>query len=384
VHRPAARAEALIRPGAVCRTLAIVKRAAFVAVATAWLSTVAAAEFAANASAPPPDPLPNPLPNPISEPGHVWAFDGFALKPPSGSEWYSLVKSRDEVVFARRAIDPSYALIAAAHAERVDRPPATPEGLAELVRRRAPRSPDTLRYEIKERAAELEPAASWCVRYRLRAEDSRSSFFYPHIVRITGRICAHPGSHGLLIDASYAERAVEGESQPEALKEGEAFLDGLRLMPMPPRAVADADALIERGDAGEAVKLLAPLAEQGHAQAAQMLGAAYERGQGVAPDLVQANRWYRVAAEAGEVDALYNLGTLHEHANGGLRDAQEALRWFRLAADQRDSQAQLNLGLHYLKGDGVKADPRQARFWFELAASNGSERARSLLGKLFP
>ena len=313
----------------------------------------------------------------------MWAFDGFALKPPSGSEWYSLVKSRDRVVFTRHAPDPSYALIAVAHAAHVDDPPATPEALADFVRRRAPRSPDTLRYEIKEQTTELEPAASWCVQYRMLAEDSRNSFFYPHIVRIAGRVCAHPGAPGLLIDASYAERAIEGESRPDALKEGEAFLAGLRLTPMLPAAVADADALIARGEASEAVKLLAPLAEQGHAQAAQLLGVAYERGRGVTPDLAQASRWYRIAADAGEVDALYNLGALYEHANGGVRDAQEALRWFRRAADQRDSQAQLNLALLYLKGDGVRADAERARYWLGLAAANGNTRARALLGELF-
>jgi len=358
-----------------------VRRAVFAVLAAAWLSAASAAGPMANVSAPPPG---NPLPNPISEPGRLWAFDGFALKPPGGAEWYSLVKSRNEVVFARRAIDPSYAVIAVAHVEHVDVVPATPEGLAELVRRRASRSPDTFRYEIKERVAELEAAASWCVRYRLLAEDSRASFFYPHIVRIAGRTCAHPESLGTLIDASYAERAIEGESRPEALQEGEAFLDGLRLMPLPPRAVADADVLIAEGKAGEAVKLLAPLAEQGYAQAAQLLGAAYQQGQGVAQDLAQAVRWYRIAGEAGEVDALYNLGTLHERTRGSTGDAQEALRWFRRAADQRDPQAQLNLGLLYLKGEGVKADAREARFWLELAASNGNARSRALLDELFP
>ncbi len=325
-----------------------------------------------------------PLPNPISEPQRPWAFDGFVLTPPSGGEWYSLVKSRDRVVFARRAYDPSYLLVAAAHTAHLDQPPATPGELVELVRRRAPRLPDTLRYEIKEHAAELDTSAPWCVRYRHVAEDSRESFFYPYIVQITGRVCAHPEERGLLVDASVAERAIEGDSRPKALKEGEAFLAGLRFTPINPTAVARADALIAEGRLSDALKVLTPLAEHGNARAAKFLGAAYERGQGVAPDLAEASHWYQIAAEAGEVDALYNLGALHEHANGSSRDAQEALRWFRRAADQRDAQAQLNIGLLYLKGEGVDKDPRQARFWIGLAAGNGSPRARTLLRELFP
>jgi Sel1 repeat len=331
----------------------------------------------------PPAPSPEPLPNPIAEPGRWWAFDGFALKPPGAGEWYSLVKSRDRVVFARE-VSPTYALIAVAQVARVDEPPATPEALAELVRRRAPRSPDAIRYEIKELFVEPDRSASWCVRYRSLAEDSRESFFYPRIVRIAGRVCAHPAARALLVDASCAEQAVEGESQPDSFAECEGFLAGVRLLPLHEAEITDADELISGDGAVKAIGLLAPLAEQGYPQAALLLAAAYEQGRGVKPDPTEADHWYRVAAEAGEVDALYNLGARYDHAPNGARDAQEALRWFRRAADQRDPQAQLNIGLFYLKGDGVEKDATRARFWLRLAAANGNVRARALLEKLFP
>jgi Sel1 repeat len=336
------------------------------------------AALAGESSAPPPEPLPNP----IAEPGRWWAFDGFALKPPGAGEWYSLVKSRDRAVFAR-AVSPTYALIAVAHAARVDDPPATPEELAQFVRRRVPRSPDAIRYEIKEQRVELEPAASWCVRYRTLAEDSRASFFYPRIVRIAGRICAHPAARGLLVDVSCAEQAVEGESQPESFAECEGFLAGVRLLPLHGSEISDADELISDGAALKAVTLLAPLAEQGFPRAALLLAAAYEEGRGVSADPAEADRWYRIAAEAGEVDALYNLGAHYDHAPNGARNPQEALRWFRRAADQRDSQAQLNIGLFYLKGDGVAKDATQAHYWLRLSAANGNARARALLQQLF-
>ncbi|MGB8432966.1 MAG: tetratricopeptide repeat protein [Burkholderiales bacterium] len=367
--------------GANCSRPAPIWHGLFSLVAAAWMGIAVGADPVAPPAAGAPA---TPRPNPISEPGRLWAFDGFALQPPGGGEWYSLVKSRDEAVFARRAIDRSYTLIAVVHAAHIDDPPTTPDDLAALVRGRAPRVPDSDRYEILERAVELDPSASWCVRYRLRAEDSRESFFYPHIIRIAGRVCAHPGEPDLLIDASYAERAVEGETNPEALEEGEAFLAGVRLTPLYAAAITRADSLIASGSAEEAVRLLSPLAEQGYAPAAQMLGAAYEQGKGVPPDADAATRWYRIAADAGEVDALYNLGALHDHTNGSVRDAQEALRWFLRAADQRDAQAQLNLGMLYMKGDGVAQDTKRARYWLELAGSNGNARARTLLRTLFP
>jgi hypothetical protein len=365
----------LTLPGARRRGRAIVRRLALAAVTTVWM----VAAFAAGSEAPSAEPLPNP----IAEPGRLWAFDAFALKPPGAGEWYSLVKSRDRVVFARE-VSPTYSLIAVAHAARVDDPPASPEALVEFVRRRAPRSPDVIRYEIKEQLVEPERAASWCVRYRTLAEDSRESFFYPRIVRIAGRLCAHPAARELLVDASCAEQAVEGESQPESFDECEGFLAGVRLMPLHGAEIADADELISGDAAVKAVTLLAPLAEQGYPQAALLLAAAYEQGRGVRADRAEADRWYRIAAESGEVDALYNLGALYDHAPNGTRDAQEALRWFRRAADQRDPQAQLNIGLFYLKGDGVEKDATRARFWLRLAAANGNARARALLQQLFP
>lgn len=379
MHRPPAPAQTLTSPGAARRRQATAGRIARAVAAAVWLG------IAGSAPAADPDATSAaPRPNPISEPGRLWAFDGFSLKPPGGGEWYSLDKSRTRVMFARHTVDPAYALVASVVATRVDHPPATPAALAAIVRRRAPQSPDPDRFEIKENSVDLDPAASWCVRYRLLAEDARESFFYPRIVRISGRVCAHPDSRALLVDASYAERAIEGDSQPEALDEGDAFVSGVRLTRLHSVAVTAADALFGSGSAHEAVKLIAPLAEQGDAQAAQLLGVAYERGQGVTRDATRANRWYLIAAEAGEVDALYNLGALHDHAAGNPRDAEAAWRWFRRAADQRDAQAQLNLGLLYLRGDGVAEDADQARFWLGLAASNGNARARALSRKLFP
>jgi len=355
VHRSAAATQALARKR---------RRAAAVCVVALALPLAVAGE---------------PAPNPVSEPDRVWAFDGFALHPPPGGQWFSLMKSRERVVFAKRVPDPSYGFVAVATTERIAAAPASADALLAHVRARRPRSPDPDRYTLVERAESPEDGAPpWCVRYRLHAEDSRASHFYPHVVRIVGRACLHPAHAGLLIDASYAEWAVEGAERPAVHAEGEAFLAGIRTTGAS-AAVAEADALAAGGADAQAVDLLAPLAERGDAQAALRLGMAYERGRGVAADAAAAARWYRVAADAGEVDALYNLGAIHAGGVGAARDVAEAVRWFRRAADQRDAHAQLNLGLLYLKGDGVAPDPAAARYWLELATGNGSARARALL-----
>lgn len=323
-----------------------------------------------------------PTPNPVHEPDRVWAFDGFALRPPPGEAWFSLMKSRERVVFAKRVSDPAYGFVAVASSELLGEAPASADALLSHIRTRRPRTPDPDRYELVERAESLEDdAPPWCVRYRLRAEDSRASRFYPHIVRIAGRACLHPDRARLVIDASYAEWALEGAERPAAHAEGEAFLAALRTTGAS-AVVADADALASEGAVAQAVDLLTPLAAGGDALAALRLGAAYERGRGVAADPAAASRWYRIAADAGEVDALYNLGAIHARGVGVVRDVGEAVLWFRRAADQRDAQAQLNLGLLYLTGDGVAPDRAAARYWLALASANGSARARALLDEL--
>ncbi|MCC6609200.1 MAG: sel1 repeat family protein [Burkholderiales bacterium] len=324
------------------------------------------------------------VPNPVSEPDRTWAFRGFALHPPPGGKWFSLMKSPERVVFARRVPDASYGIVAVATTERLAQRPVTAAALLAHVRERRPQAPDPSHYDLTEHTEALESeAAPWCVRYRLSAEDSRDSYFYPHIVRIVGRACLHPEAPGLLVDASYAEWAIEGADRAAVRTEGDAFLAGLRLTGLRnAAALAEADALAEGGADAEAIRLLAPLAEHGDAEAALRLGMAYERGRGVASDGAQAARWYGIAADAGEVDALYNLGALHARDEAPARDVPEAIRWFRRAADQRDPQAQLNLGLLYYKGDGVPPDRAAARAWLEFAAANGSARARALLGEL--
>ena len=66
-----------------------------------------------------------------------------------------------------------------------------------------------------------------------------------------------------------------------------------------------------RGDYPTALKLLTPLARFGEVSAQSRLGEIYERGKGVAPDLAEALKWYRLAADQGDFVARLKvqLGT---------------------------------------------------------------------------
>jgi hypothetical protein len=114
-----------------------------------------------------------------------------------------------------------------------------------------------------------------------------------------------------------------------------------------------------------------PLAEQGNAEAQNMLGYMYRYGQGLAQDFELARHWYRRAADLGNAMAQNNLGAMYRQGLGIPKDYHQAFRWFLRAAEQGDGGAQNHVGLMYYKGEGVTKDLVQAYMWAYLAAQQG-------------
>jgi len=98
--------------------------------------------------------------------------------------------------------------------------------------------------------------------------------------------------------------------------------------------------------------------------------------------LAAAAEW-RAEAARGKAQAQLNLGVAYERGQGVAYDMAESLRHYRLAADQGAAEAQHRLGLVYARGKGgVPADATEAAAWFAKAADQGHERARGELEKL--
>ena len=110
-------------------------------------------------------------------------------------------------------------------------------------------------------------------------------------------------------------------------------------------------------------------ARKGDAKAQYNLGVAYDVGQGVPQDQVEAARWYRKAANQGNAEAQAHLGHAYDVGQGVPQDRAEALRWLKKAADQGNAMAQLGLGIAYYNGKGVPQDFAEAYFWTNLAAA---------------
>jgi hypothetical protein len=322
-------------------------------------------------------------PNPILEPDQLWAFDGFALKPPAGPDWFSLARTRAGTTIAKRTGSRTHAIVVVAGSERLRESVATPAALAQFVDARRAKVPQDPEFRVLSSEARPDDRdGAWCSAYRLTADDGRLPGT-PLVVRVSGRACVHPAAPELLVDVTVSERGRTEEIGAEARLAVERFLAGVRVAPASLSAdLLDADRMLRQGAAADAARALEPLAERGDPAAALRLARLYDSGRGVPGDPARAERLYRVAADAGEVDALYNLGVFHEKARNGTRDLAAAVGWFRRAADQRDAQAQVNLGLLYYKGDGLPRDHALAREWLSLAADNGSARARELVRTL--
>lgn len=146
-------------------------------------------------------------------------------------------------------------------------------------------------------------------------------------------------------------------------------------VPAPPAAAGPAEDLAAaevaygRGDFGQVLALIRPLADSGNATAQYNLGTMYSRGAGVPQDLAEAVRWYRKAADQGNVAAMHNLGAMYVTGRGAPQDFAEGARWLRNAADRGDPVAQYNLAVMHENGQGMPKDYVQAYKWYGVAAA---------------
>jgi hypothetical protein len=97
----------------------------------------------------------------------------------------------------------------------------------------------------------------------------------------------------------------------------------------------DADAAIKRDDENRALAILAPLAERGDAEAQYRVGQIFYL---LKKDDSKAVRWIRLATDQGHAGAMYVLGNMNYNGNGVPRNLVEAYRWYELAAQRAEAQ----------------------------------------------
>ncbi|MFN3884565.1 MAG: tetratricopeptide repeat protein [Rhodocyclaceae bacterium] len=138
-----------------------------------------------------------------------------------------------------------------------------------------------------------------------------------------------------------------------------------------------AQALHARGQGQQAIAKLLPLAREGNAEAAYLLGRLYYYDEaGVPRDWRMAARWFERAARAGHAGGQYKLGGIYYTGRGRRQDVEQAIYWWAKAAVQGHPEALNNLGALVSTGTGMTADPELGLALQHLAAEQGSEAAQ--------
>ncbi|MFZ2306112.1 MAG: SEL1-like repeat protein [Rhodoferax sp.] len=96
-------------------------------------------------------------------------------------------------------------------------------------------------------------------------------------------------------------------------------------------------AAYQRKDYAAAFQELLPVAQEGNAQAQQMVGNMYLHGAGVARNDADAAKWFRLSADQGNAVAMKAMGRLYVQGRGLEQDLREATVWFRRAKAKASS-----------------------------------------------
>jgi TPR repeat protein len=139
----------------------------------------------------------------------------------------------------------------------------------------------------------------------------------------------------------------------------------------------------ERGDYAQALKDWLIEAEKGDERAQHNVAVIYDSGRGIAPNPVEARKWYERAATKGLAASQNNLGMLFSKGRGVEPDQARAIELWTAAARRGYALAEFNLGLAYANGQGVEKDLGRARELFQSAAVKKLPDAQFALGQVY-
>ena len=126
------------------------------------------------------------------------------------------------------------------------------------------------------------------------------------------------------------------------------------------------------GNTHEAIRYYTMSADLGDAGSQYVLGTLYERGEGVAQDMIRSFTYYLLASQKNHIKALVSLGICYFEGNGTSRDVQLAIQYLTTAAVSNDTEAQYFLGTIYEDGipEELEQDLNKAFEYYSQAAEN--------------
>jgi TPR repeat protein len=146
-------------------------------------------------------------------------------------------------------------------------------------------------------------------------------------------------------------------------------------------------------DETKAASWLRQAANSGRPTAMAALGQMYSKGNGLPKDESEARRLFREAAEIaierGETAAVCNLAVAFQQGEVVTKDLVQAAHWFTKAAEGGCIYSKLNLGIMHANGRGVAKDSAKSMEWFRKAmdglqksAEKGNTNSMSMLAEM--
>lgn len=180
---------------------------------------------------------------------------------------------------------------------------------------------------------------------------------------------------------------AENDSDSESIvidKQGHTLAGSSQASDSPEALTRQANRLRQYGNPGfaGAARLYKLAAQRGYAPAQNNLGAMYEDGLGVVPDLAEAARWYHLAAKQGEAHAQHSLGVMLLSGRGVKKNSEKGIYWIHQAANQGHASACADLGRFYTTGNYLKRNSAKAIYWWKKAQQSGYPDADKEVGAL--
>ena len=122
----------------------------------------------------------------------------------------------------------------------------------------------------------------------------------------------------------------------------------------------------------QAMNLFKKAATNGSSEAECMIGIMYRDGDGVADNLQEAMKWFKISAAKNNACAQFNLGYMFSSGNDNVPiNHRLAMDWYLKAAKQGEPSSLNNIGIMFARGKGVMQDYSIAHALFNLAAASG-------------
>ncbi len=165
----------------------------------------------------------------------------------------------------------------------------------------------------------------------------------------------------------------------------------------PAPTIDDARIAGNSGDHETALRIARELAAQGHSGAHYLIGIAYAKGEGVAQDFDEADRWFAryvemrkgkpYLARARFENTEESVASYYDNADFGLLaqvvNTERALIWYERSAAAGSARALRRLGHLHRLGRGVPKDAAKALAYYRRAAEAGDAYSFSLMGALY-